>query len=122
MRQAEIKMPTSDTSLKSARALVTTLAGALRAELIETHISWVLLTADTAYKIKKPVHLPFVDYGTLQARRHFCEEEVRLNRRLAAGLYLASPATLARPSRLPSMVSAQCCSTWRAPHCRQATR
>jgi aminoglycoside phosphotransferase family enzyme/predicted kinase len=81
-------MPTVDAALNSARTLVTTLAGALRAELIETHISWVLLGADTAYKIKKPVHLPFVDYSTLAARRHFCEEEVRLNRRLAPGLYL----------------------------------
>lgn len=81
-------MPTSDAALNSARALVTTLTGALRAQLIETHISWVLLAADTAWKIKKPVHLPFVDYGTLQARRHFCEEEVRLNQRLAPTLYL----------------------------------
>ncbi|MGC1175738.1 AAA family ATPase [Polaromonas sp.] len=81
-------MPTPDAALSSARALVNTLAGALHAELIETHISWVLLAADTAYKIKKPVHLPFVDYSTLQARRHFCEEEVRLNQRLAPTLYL----------------------------------
>lgn len=81
-------MSAVDAALNSARALVTTLAAAWHAELIETHISWVLLGADTAYKIKKPVHLPFVDYSSLQARRHFCEEEVRLNRRLAPGLYL----------------------------------
>jgi aminoglycoside phosphotransferase family enzyme/predicted kinase len=68
--------------------LVTTLARSLGAELITTHISWVLLAGETAYKIKKPVHLPFVDYSTLPARRHFCEEELRLNRRLAPGLYL----------------------------------
>lgn len=68
--------------------LVTALARSLGAELITTHISWVLLAAETAYKIKKPVHLPFVDYSTLPARRHFCEEEVRLNQRLAPGLYL----------------------------------
>lgn len=74
--------------MTSARTLVNTLAGALCAELIETHISWVLLAADTAYKIKKPVHLPFIDYSTLQARQHFCEEEVRLNQRLAPTLYL----------------------------------
>ena len=72
----------------STPELVTTLAGALRAELIETHISWVLLAGDTAYKIKKPVHLPFVDYSSLKARLHFCEEELRLNRRLAPSLYL----------------------------------
>ena len=69
-------------------AMVTALARTLRAQMIETHISWVLLTDGTAYKIKKPVRLPFVDYGTLEARRHFCEEELRLNRRLAPSLYL----------------------------------
>ena len=69
-------------------ALITGIARTLRAQLLETHISWVLLAGDTAYKIKKPVRLPFVDYGSLEARHHFCEEEVRLNRRLAPSLYL----------------------------------
>ncbi|MET0656771.1 MAG: AAA family ATPase [Steroidobacteraceae bacterium] len=54
----------------------------------ETHISWVLLTGEYAYKIKKPVQLAFVDFSTLERRRHFCEEEVRLNRRFAPQLYL----------------------------------
>lgn len=58
------------------------------AQLVETHISWVLLGADRAWKIKKPVRFGPVDYTTLAARRHFCEEEVRVNRRLAPGLYL----------------------------------
>ena len=71
-----------------ARALVETLARSLHAQLVETHISWVLLAADTAWKIKKPVRLSFVDYSTLELRRHFCEEELRLNRRLAPSLYL----------------------------------
>ena len=75
-------------SLDQARTLVGTLAGRLGAELIETHISWVLLAGDSAYKLKKPVRLPFVDYTALQARRHFCEEELRLNSRLAPSLYL----------------------------------
>ena len=57
-------------------------------ELIETHISWVLLTGLRAYKIKKPVNLGFVDFTTLERRKHFCEEEIRLNRRLAPDLYL----------------------------------
>lgn len=57
-------------------------------QLVETHISWILLTDEYAYKIKKPVSLGFLDFGSLEARRHFCEEEVRLNRRLAPGLYL----------------------------------
>ncbi|MFM1800055.1 MAG: hypothetical protein RLZZ117_2333 [Cyanobacteriota bacterium] len=55
--------------------------------LIETHISWVLLTGDWAYKIKKPVSLGFVDFSTLQRRQHFCLEELRLNQRLAGELY-----------------------------------
>ena len=57
-------------------------------ELIETHISWVLLTGAYAYKIKKPVNLGFLDFTSLERRRHFCEEELRLNRRLAPALYL----------------------------------
>jgi aminoglycoside phosphotransferase family enzyme len=56
--------------------------------LIETHISWLLLTGEYAYKIKKPVMLGFVDFSTLERRRHFCHEEVRLNRRLAPDIYL----------------------------------
>jgi uncharacterized protein len=69
-------------------ALVAALASKLHAQILETHISWVLLAGDAAYKIKKPLRLPFVDYSTLESRRHFCEEELRLNRRLAPALYL----------------------------------
>jgi aminoglycoside phosphotransferase family enzyme/predicted kinase len=58
-----------------------------RVELRETHISWVFLAGDTVLKVKKPVALPFVDYSTLERRRRFCHEEVRLNRRLAPRLY-----------------------------------
>ncbi len=57
-------------------------------ELIETHISWVLLAGDTAWKIKKPVRLGFLDFSSLAQRRHFCLEELRLNRRYAPGVYL----------------------------------
>ena len=56
--------------------------------LVETHISWVLLTGSLAYKFKKPVKLAFLDFSTLALRRRYCEEELRLNRRLAASLYL----------------------------------
>lgn len=56
--------------------------------LIETHISWVLLTGRYAYKIKKPLNLGFLDYSTLALRRQACEDELRLNRRLAPSLYL----------------------------------
>ncbi len=57
-------------------------------ELIETHISWVILTGDFAYKIKKPVNLGFLDFSTLEKRLFYCKEELRLNRRLAASIYL----------------------------------
>jgi aminoglycoside phosphotransferase family enzyme/predicted kinase len=58
-------------------------------ELLETHISWILLVGAVAYKIKKPVDLGFVDFSTQERRAWFCEEELRLNRRLAPDLYLA---------------------------------
>jgi len=57
-------------------------------EVLETHISWVLLAGEYAYKVKKPVRLPFLDFSTLEARQRFCEEELRLNRRTAPALYL----------------------------------
>jgi hypothetical protein len=57
-------------------------------EVVETHISWVLLAGDYAYKLKKPVVLPFLDYGTADRRRACCEAELRLNRRYAPDLYL----------------------------------
>jgi aminoglycoside phosphotransferase family enzyme/predicted kinase len=56
--------------------------------VLETHISYVLLTGRHAYKIKKAVDLGFLDFTTLSARKHFCDEELRLNRRLARDLYL----------------------------------
>ncbi len=58
-------------------------------ELIQTHISYVLLTGEYAYKVKKPVNFGFLDFSTLEKRRHFCQEELRLNQRGAAELYLA---------------------------------
>src|SRR5918996_525864 len=57
-------------------------------ELRQTHISYVLLAGDYVYKVKKPVRFAFVDYSTLEKRRHFCREEIRLNRRLAPAVYL----------------------------------
>ena len=76
-------------------ALIDALArpGALVAgqtpEVVQTHISVVFLTDELAIKVKKPIQLwGFLDYGTAKARRFWCEEEVRLNRRLAEGIYL----------------------------------
>ena len=57
-------------------------------ELIETHISYLLLAGDYAYKIKKPVNLGFLDFSSLEARHFYCNEELRLNRRTAPALYL----------------------------------
>jgi len=59
-----------------------------RVELVETHISWIFLAGDFAYKLKKPLDLGFLDFSTLERRRHFCQEELRLNRRFAPQLYL----------------------------------
>ena len=56
--------------------------------LIETHASWLLLAGDFAYKIKKAIILPFLDYGTLARRESFCRAELALNRRFAPTLYL----------------------------------
>lgn len=56
--------------------------------LIETHISWVLLTEHDVYKIKKPVEFGFLDFSSAAKRKHACEREVELNRRLADDVYL----------------------------------
>ena len=57
-------------------------------KVIETHISWVILTGTYAYKIKKPVDFGFLDYTTLDKRRKYSEDEVQLNNRLASDIYL----------------------------------
>jgi uncharacterized protein len=57
-------------------------------ELVQTHISYVLLAGQDVYKVKKPVNFGFLDFSTLAKRRHFCEEEVRLNQRGCPSIYL----------------------------------
>jgi uncharacterized protein len=57
-------------------------------DFIETHISWVFLTGEYVYKIKKPLNLGFLDFSSLEKRHFYCQEEIRLNRRLAPQLYL----------------------------------
>jgi aminoglycoside phosphotransferase family enzyme/predicted kinase len=81
--------------MESARTLVRGLLqpGAYQhpteaVRLLETHCAWVLLTGAYAFKIKKPVNFGFLDYSTLEKRRFFCEEEIRLNRRFAPHIYL----------------------------------
>jgi len=78
----------NNTALDSSLALIKALSGMNTCSLVETHISWVLLTGQYAYKIKKPVNFGFLDFSTLEKRRFCCNEELRLNRRLAADLYL----------------------------------
>ncbi|MFO7276468.1 MAG: AAA family ATPase [Pseudomonadota bacterium] len=60
-----------------------------RIEVVETHVSWVLMTGELAYKLKKPVRFPFLDFSTPELRARFCDEELRLNRRFAPGLYIS---------------------------------
>lgn len=59
-----------------------------RVDLVQTHISWVLLAGEFAYKIKKPVRLAFLDFSTLAQRLRYCNDELRLNRRFAPDIYL----------------------------------
>jgi len=99
LRQAEMdvghrKIAATNDAMARHATMVHALRSALRTStgrpvtLIQTHISSVLLAGEHAYKLKKPVALSFVDFSTLAARRHFCEEELRLNRRTAPHLYL----------------------------------
>ena len=81
----------SNTSSNLIESLLEYLVGVSEGEaprLLETHISWVILAGSHAWKIKKPVNFGFLDFSTLAKRRACCEEEVRLNRRLAPDYYL----------------------------------
>jgi uncharacterized protein len=63
-------------------------AWSAQVDVVETHMAWVFLTDEHAWKMKKPVRSDFLDFSTLEARRRDCEEEIRLNRRLAPDVYL----------------------------------
>ena len=67
--------------------------------VVETHCAWVLLTGEFAYKIKKPVDFGFLNFATLEKRRFYCAEEVRLNRRFAPAIYLDVVAVTGQPDR-----------------------
>lgn len=76
--------------LRDQQALIRSLSRTFKQpRLFETHISWVLVTQDFAYKIKKAVRYAFLDFSTLDLRRFYCNEELRLNARLSPELYLA---------------------------------
>jgi aminoglycoside phosphotransferase family enzyme len=73
----------------------------LRVDTVETHMSWVFLTDRHAWKLKKPVRQSYLDFSTEAARRHYCAEELRLNRRLARDVYLETvPLTVDADGRL----------------------
>lgn len=88
-------MDISQTDYLAQRRLIAALQDSRRyphaakaVRLVETHISWVLLAGRYAYKIKKALDLGFLNFTTLEARRFYCAEEIRLNRRLAPEIYL----------------------------------
>lgn len=74
-------------ALAQALGVALEAAGGAPVQHLQTHLSHLLLTPAHAYKLKKPLRLPFADFSTLVARRHFCNEELRLNQRLAPSLY-----------------------------------
>ena len=96
MVPSELKKPTAVSNQSISNKLICALQNPLlfdhpvkQFSVIETHISWVILTGLFAYKIKKPVNLGFADFSTLDKRRYFCFEELRLNRRFAPDIYLS---------------------------------
>jgi len=80
--------PEPEVAMKAAAELVASLRRQLGARVVETHVSWVLLDGSHAWKVKKPVRLPFLDFSELATRARLCREELRLNRRLAPDLYV----------------------------------
>lgn len=82
--RAETDLPVTSATIRAA------LEAALRTEveLRETSMAWVFLTADLVYKMKRPVHRRFFDFRSLVARHQACDDELRLNRRLAPDVYL----------------------------------
>lgn len=67
-------------------------------EVLQTHLSWVILTGQFAYKIKKPLNLGFQDFTTLQKRKYYCELEIQLNKRLAPQIYIETIPITGTPS------------------------
>lgn len=96
--------PQPDAALRQHLAMCDALSQSLQqaqpglpVQRIDTHVSSLLLAGDTVWKLKKPLSLGFLDFRSLADRRHFCEEELRLNRRTAPQLYLGVQPVLAPP-------------------------
>ncbi|MDZ7590476.1 MAG: hypothetical protein U5L05_07205 [Rubrivivax sp.] len=85
---AAVTSAAPDLACTASAELVASLRRRLGARVVETHVSWVLLDGRYAWKIKKPVKLPFLDFSDLATRARLCFEELRLNRRLAPALYV----------------------------------
>lgn len=79
-------------AVKDQKALVQTLAASLHAKIFETHISLVVVGDEFAYKFKKALRFDFLDFFRLEDRRFYCEEEVRLNARMAPDIYIDTVA------------------------------
>jgi aminoglycoside phosphotransferase family enzyme len=75
-------------------------SGVAQVDRRETHMSWVMLTDDRAYKLKKPVRFPYLDFSTLARREIACRAELRLNRRLAPDVYLGVVPLISTPHGL----------------------
>jgi hypothetical protein len=82
-------LPKDPEAIAPPVALIAALPDGRADACIETHISWVLLAGEFAFKVKKPLTLPFLDYSTIEKRRACCATELRLNHRFAPDLYLA---------------------------------
>lgn len=85
-------MPDIQAKLKFLQSPASYGLSCQQVELIETHMSWVFMLEQQVFKLKKPVRFSFLDFTTLQARAFYCREEVRLNARLAPGVYLGVAA------------------------------
>lgn len=80
-------MPALDDKLQFLKTPETYGTSVRRIDCIETHMSWVFLVGKNVFKLKKPVRFAFLDFSNLKAREFYCREEVRLNARLAPGIY-----------------------------------
>ncbi len=97
-KPAPAAAPALELDAEAQAEMVRALRVALQATLIETHISWVLVAGAQAYKVKKALSTAFLDQSTRERRRQACEEELRLNRRLAPTLYEAVVAVTGNAS------------------------
>lgn len=96
----EESAPALDAKVAFLRSPASYAEGARDVRTIETHMSWVFLTDDFAYKLKKPVRYNYLDFSSIDARRHYCHEEVRLNRALAESVYLGAVPLSVHDGRL----------------------